>query len=224
MKKISILIFLIFLNIKLQAQNSSENLLGTWYMYNGAHQLSEKYKLTTSAHVRYFELLSEYQQEIYRMGLNYAFSDKINVTGGIVYSITDTSYKTNKPNLYEFRLYQDAFLKDTWGNLGIKHRIRLAQRFREQNAIKKTTHRIRYGLFFNYPFVRNLNFYGFNEVFIKFASTTFGQNRTGFGFIQKINQQIKMKLGYMHTLFNDKKSHRLQLGITLTTNHIKKDV
>lgn len=213
---------LCFIIFKTQAQNNTEDQLGTWYMYNGSHQLSEKYKLTTSAHVRYFELASEYQQEIYRVGLNYAFTNKINATAGIVYSITDTSYKTDAPNLYEFRFYQDVFLKDNWGKFDVKHRVRLAQRFREQNSIKKTTHRIRYGLFVNYPILKNLTAYGFNEIFIKFASKSFGQNRTGFGFIQKIDKQLKLKLGYMHTLFSSTKSHRLQLGIILNTNHIKK--
>lgn len=211
-------------SLRNQAQFSSENKLGTWNMYNGSHKLSEKLALKTSFHVRYFQLITEYQQEIYRTGLTYSLSDRFNLTGGMVYSITDTSYKIDLPNLYEFRFYQDANLKDKWGLFNVNHRVRLAQRFREQNSEKKTTHRIRYGLFVNYPILKKLKMYAFNEVFIKFATKSFGQNRTGLGFFQQIDKQLKLRVGYMHTKFSNTVSHRLQLGIILNTNHTKNKV
>ena len=97
-KLIFVLCFSIF-SFVIKAQNSAEKELGTWYILNASHRLSEKIKLTTNAHFRYYELASEYQQEIYRVGLNYRFNPKINITGGMVYSITDTSYKENLPDL-----------------------------------------------------------------------------------------------------------------------------
>lgn len=213
-----------FLFIKTQAQNSPENKLGAWYMYNGSHKVSEKLTLKTSFHVRYYEFITEYQQEIYRLGVNYAFNKKINLTLGTVYSIKDVSYKENLPDLYEYRFYQDVNMKDNWGNFKVKHRIRLAQRFRRQNFTNKTTHRIRYGLFLKYPLSKKLTTYGFNEVFIKFASKAFGENRTGFGFLQKLSNQVQLKLGYMYTQFSKTKSHRLQLGVILQTNHIRNKI
>ncbi len=190
-------------------------------MFNATHKLSNSVKLITNAHVRYFELASEYQQEIYRLGLNYTFNKTVNLTLGTVYSITDSSYKENLPDLYEYRFYQDININDKWAGFLLKHRVRLAQRFRRQNFENKTTHRIRYGLFLRYPISKKLTTYAFNEIFIKFATKSFGQNRTGFGFIQKLSKQLKLKLGYMHTLFSNTKSHRVQLGIILNTNHIK---
>ena len=221
MRKILILLSLSFILCKTWAQKSAENQLGTWYMYNGSHQLSNTYSLKTSAHVRYFELTSNYQQEIYRIGLNYRLHDKINFTAGTVYSITDTSYSENEPDLYEFRFYQDANFKDTWGKFEVTHRVRLAQRFTQENSKKETKHRIRYGLFLNYPLLSSLKIYAFNEVFIKFAQQSFGQNRTGLGIVQQINKQLRVRLGYMHTLFNDTTSHRLQMGVILNTIHKK---
>jgi len=211
-----------FLSIKTQAQNSPENKLGAWYMYNGSHILSGKIKLTTSAHFRYFKLATAYQQEVYRMGLNYAFNKTINVTGGIVYSIKDTSYKTEGSDLYEYRFYQDLNIKDNWGKVYVNHRVRLAQRFTRQNFINKTRHRIRYGLFLKYPILKNWQLYGFNETFIKFAIKSFGENRTGLGFIRKISNQLKLRVGYMHIKFANTFLNRIQLGIVLNTNHIKK--
>ena len=77
-KLILVLCFSIF-SFVIKAQNSAENELGTWYMLNASHKLSEKVKLTTNAHFRYYELASEYQQEIYRVGLNYSFTKSIGV-------------------------------------------------------------------------------------------------------------------------------------------------
>lgn len=221
MKNIVLFLSLTLLFLKSQAQTSAENKLGTWYMYNGTHKFSNKVALKTSFHVRYFEFITEYQQEIYRLGLNYKINKNVNFTVGSVYSITDSSYKENLPDLYEYRFYQDLNVKDKWGIFSINHRLRLAQRFRRQNFQNRTTHRIRYGLFLKYPISKQLVTYAFNEVFIKFATKYFGQNRTGFGFIQKVNEQLKLKIGYMHTLFANKKSHRMQLGIILNTNHMR---
>lgn len=219
MKKTLLLLGLSLVIYKAQAQISSEDKLGTWYMYNGSHKLSEKFTLKTSFHVRYYEFITEYQQEIYRVGVNYAFNKKINLTLGSVYSIKDVSYKENLPDLYEYRFYQDVNMKDNWGIFKVKHRIRLAQRFRTQNFTNKTTHRIRYGLFLKYPLSKKITTYCFNEIFIKFAKKSFGENRTGFGFLQKMSEQLQIKLGYMYTQFNNTKSHRLQLGVILNTNH-----
>ena len=221
MKEISFFLCLTLSLYQLQAQTSSENKLGTWYMYNGSHKLSEKYTLKTSFHVRYFEFITEYQQEIYRLGLNYKFNNTIDLTLGSVYSITDGSYKADLPDLYEYRFYQDLNIKEKWANFSVTHRVRLAQRFRRQNFENKTTHRIRYGLFLSHPITKTLTTYGFNEIFLKFATKSFGQSRTGFGFLQKISKQLKLKIGYMFTKFSKTKSHRLQLGIILNTNHIK---
>lgn len=221
MKKIVLILSLMLTIQQYQAQTFAENKLGTWYMFNGSHQLSKKFALKTAIHFRYFELIEEYQQEIYRLGLNYKINKTFDFTFGSVYSITDTSYKRDGSDLVEYRFYQDLSAKDKWGKFSAKHRIRLAQRFRRQNFENKTTHRIRYGLFVNYPITKKLTTYGFNEIFIKFATKTFGQNRTGFGFLQKLSNQLRLKAGYMYTQFSQTKSHRLQLGVILNTNHIK---
>lgn len=46
-------------------------------MYNGTHLLTKKINLKTSAHFRYFDVANNYQQEIYRVGINYTFNKKI---------------------------------------------------------------------------------------------------------------------------------------------------
>lgn len=218
MKKIFFLC-LSFIFLKTQGQELAENQVGAWYMYNGTHRLSEKIKIMTSAHVRYFELASEYQQEIYRLGFNYAFTKNINFTTGFVYSITDTSYKKVVPNLYEYRFYQDLHLEKYWNKIRFKHRIRLAQRFKRLNFTNEIQHRIRYGLFLKYPLKKNLELYAFNEVFLRFKSQVFEQNRIGTGILKKIDRTLKLRLGYFYNQFTNLELHRIQLGIIINTNH-----
>ena len=191
-------------------------------MYNGSHKLSKNVKLTTSAHFRYYEFITEYQQEIYRVGLNYSFNKNVNFTGGLVYSITDSSYKTDLADLYEYRFYQDLNIKDTWNKVKVKHRVRLAQRFKRQNYNDEVKHRIRYGLFLNRPLSEKWETYAFSEIFIKFATKAFSQNRTGAGFIRELNENLKVRLGYFYTKFSNSSLHRLQLGIILNTDFTKK--
>ncbi|QXP62826.1 DUF2490 domain-containing protein [Polaribacter sp. HaHaR_3_91] len=218
------IICLILYCFQVNAQSSAESKLGTWYMYNGSHKLTKNIKLTTSAHFRYYELATEYQQEIYRIGLNYAFNDKINVTGGSVYSITDKSYKKDAADLYEYRFYQDLNIKDNWNKIRVKHRVRLAQRFKRRNATNEIAHRIRYGLFLNYPISKNWETYTFSELFIKFATKAYSQNRTGAGILKKIDDNLKLKLGYFYTKFSNSDLHRLQVGIILKTDFTKKTI
>ena len=191
-------------------------------MYNGSHKLAKNVKLTTSAHFRYYEFITEYQQEIYRVGLNYSFNKNVNFTGGLVYSITDSSYKTDLADLYEYRFYQDLNIKDTWNKVKVKHRVRIAQRSKRQNYNDEVKHRIRYGLFLNRPLSEKWETYAFSEIFIKFATKAFSQNRTGAGFIRELNENLKVRLGYFYTKFSNSNLHRLQLGIILNTDFTKK--
>lgn len=211
-----------FCVLKTQAQNNAENQLGTWYMLDASHIVAKNVKLITNAHVRYFEMATEYQQEIYRFGFNYTFNKKVNVTAGFVYSISDTSYKSSIQNLYEFRFYQDFNLKNIWNKMDVTHRIRLAQRFKRQNFNSEINHRIRYGLFLKYPLSTNLKIYAFNELFVNFATKLFDQNRIGGGVIRNINNNLKFRIGYFYNKFTNFELHRLQLGIIITTNHLKK--
>ncbi|WP_405605713.1 DUF2490 domain-containing protein [Polaribacter sp. Asnod1-A03] len=221
MKRIFLFSCLCILCVKIKAQSPVETKLGSWYMFNGNHQLSEDIKLITNAHFRYYEIASEYQQEIYRLGLNYNINKKVNVTGGFVYSVTDKSYKSESPNLYEYRFYQDVNLKANWNKVKVNHRIRLAQRFKRQNLENQIKHRIRYGLFLKHTITRNLELYSFNEIFMKFEPKSFDQNRIGAGLNTKINNKLTLKTGYFYTKFSESSLHRLQIGILLYTDFTK---
>jgi hypothetical protein len=223
MRKIMFFLSLGLLLQKAQAQNSAENKLGTWYMYNGSHKISEKYALKTMAHFRYFELASEFQQEIYRLGINYTFNPKTNLTIGASYATGDLVYNVSSPHLYEWRLYEDLNLKSKWGKFKAKHRIRLEHRFIHKNIFTDETQNwIRYDLNLSYPLTKKWSAYIFNELFLNLdRSKRFAQNWTGGGFLHQLNNNFKLKLGYFQIKSSSSVLKRLQLGIIINTNHLK---
>lgn len=226
MRKIIILLCLSFIIYKAQAQKNAENKLGTWYMYNGSHKLSEKYSLKTMAHFRYYELTSEFQQEIYRLGINYIFNPKTNVTLGVSYATADLEYATPSTDLYEYRFYEDLNLKSKWGKFNARHRFRFEQRFIHRDfTTDQFNHWLRYDLNISYPISNTWSVYAFNEVFLNLnESKTFSQNWTGAGFIHKLNNSLKLKMGYFQIKTPSDVFERIQLGIILNTDFSKKTI
>ena len=200
-----------------RAQNA-ENKLGAWYMYNGSHQLSEKISLKTMAHFRYYEVAGEFQQEIYRLGINYKFNSKVNFTVGYSFVSTDVAYRIPSTNVNENRIYEDLNISGKIKKFNLKHRIRLEHRFFNSTS----SHWFRYDLNVSYPISEKWSVYAYNELFLNIdESKRFVQNWTGGGFIHKLNSSLKFKLGYFYQKLPNAGFNRLQLGIVLNTNHIK---
>ena len=203
---------------QIHAQSKAESQLGAWYMYNGSHKVSEKYSLQTMAHFRYFELTSEFQQEIYRLGVNYKFNPKTNLTLGISYATGDLAYDIPSIHLYEWRLYEDFNVNSKWKKLRARHRFRLEHRFIHRDLTDETRNWFRYDLNANYPLSERWSVYAFNEIFLNFEGDLFAQNWTGAGFLHKLNSNIKLKLGYFQIKQPNKTLKRVRFGILLNTD------
>jgi hypothetical protein len=216
--KITICFLLLISYGQIHAQSKPENQLGAWYMYNGSHKVSEKYSLQTMAHFRYFELASEFQQEIYRLGVNYKFNPKTNLTLGISYATGDLAYDTPSIHLYEWRLYEDFNVSSKWKKLRARHRFRLEHRFIHRDLTDETRNWFRYDLNANYPLSEKWSVYAFNEIFLNFEGDLFAQNWTGAGFLHKLNSNIKLKLGYFQIKQPNKTLKRVRFGILLNTD------
>jgi long-subunit fatty acid transport protein len=218
MKRISFLLLLTLFFSKAQAQKSAENKLGAWYMYNGTHKLSDKYSIQTMAHFRYFEVTSQFQQEIYRLGVNYAFNKKTNFTIGVSYASGDLAYDIPSIHLYEWRLYEDLNVTSNWQKFKARHRFRLEHRFTHRDFIDETINWFRYDLNLNYPLSKNWSVYAFNEIFLNFKGNVIGQNWTGAGFIHKIDKNLKFKIGYFQIKQDTNTLKRIRLGVLLNTD------
>ncbi|WP_226789010.1 DUF2490 domain-containing protein [Polaribacter porphyrae] len=204
------------------SQNTSDK-FGNWFMYNGSHKIAENWKIQTMAHFRYYELADNFQQEIYRLATNYSIHKKLNVSIGYSYVTTDVVFGSPDPIVYENRIYEDINYTNFINKLKIRHRFRFEHRFITANATNSESHWFRYDLNLNYPISKSWSVYVFNEIFFNMdKSKRFVQNWTGFGFLHKLNQSIKLNFGYQQIKLPNDLQKRLLLGIILNTNHIKK--
>lgn len=204
------------------SQNSSDK-LGNWYMYNGSHKVSEKWKIQTMAHFRYYELSTNFQQEIYRLAANYSLHKKLNFSLGYSYVTTDFLFGDGSINVFENRIYEDINYSNFFNKLKLRHRFRFEHRFIKANTINNESHWFRYDLNANYPISKNWSIYAFNEIFLNIdKSKRFVQNWTGFGFLHQLNKNLKLNLGYLNIKLPDENQKRILLGIILNTNHSKK--
>ena len=219
MKKIIFAILFVGITTSNFAQKNAESQLGSWYMYNGSHTISEKFSIKTMAHFRFFDLGDDMQQFIGRLGGNYKFNKSVNVTLGYAYLNTDTTFDLDGGNFNEHRVYEDLNVKHKLSNLSFAHRLRAEQRF--FNSI--TVHFIRYQLSLSYPISDTWSTYTYDEIFFDFDGENYNQNWLGGGFSYKASKSTKLKFGYQQISINDGPTFdRILVGIVLYTDHRKK--
>ncbi|MCH3883065.1 MULTISPECIES: DUF2490 domain-containing protein [Tenacibaculum] len=218
MKK-ALFILIILFSLNNFAQNNPEKELGVWYMYNGSHQVSNKFSLKTMAHFRFFEIGDDMQQFIGRLGANYKINNNMSATLGYSYLNTDGTFGFDGGNINEHRIYEDFNLKHNINSLGFAHRLRAEQRFFNS----ETGHFLRYQIALNYPLDNKWSTYLYNETFLDFDGEAFNQNWLGAGLKYKLSKIVKLQAGYQRISVNNGGDfNRIQLGIAISTDHRKK--
>ncbi|QXP74391.1 DUF2490 domain-containing protein [Tenacibaculum sp. HL-MS23] len=218
MKK-AIFIFIILFSLKNTAQNTPQNELGAWYMYNGSHQISDKLSLKTMAHFRFFEIGDDLQQFIGRLGGNYKINKNMSATLGYSYLNTDGSFDVDGGEVNEHRIYEDFNIKHKINKLGFAHRFRAEQRFFNST----TSHFLRYQIGLSHPLNEKWSTYLYNEVFFDFDDEAYNQNWLGAGFKYHSSKKTTFKVGYQRINVNgDGNFNRILLGVAISTDHRKK--
>ncbi len=120
MKKI-IVVFILIFSLKTYSQSNPEKELGAWYMYGGSHQISNKIKIKSLAHFRFFDIGGDLQQLLLRAGVNYKLGDNMGVLAGYAYLNTDATYDINGGDASEHRIYEDFYLSNKISKLGLAH-------------------------------------------------------------------------------------------------------
>lgn len=231
-KSILSVLVIIFLN-NLNAQNSPDSLLGNWLMYFGTYQFNEKISLHYETQLRNYELTSNFNQLLPRIGINYHIDDQTIITAGYAFIPTqkeiDKGWNDNLET--ENRIWEQFILRNSIGNIKIRHRYRLEQRWiksRLSNHIYPTTkstykNRVRYMLSLRLPISKKEYFPIFlslyDEIFLNISSNPFDQNRlfSALGF--QINKELNIQLGYLRHRLGNLNLNRLQLALFLNTKN-----
>ena len=203
----------------MQAQSNPEEKVGAWYSLGSSHKISNKTTLQPLAHFRFFTMTKDLQQLMLRFGVNHAFNKTISATLGYAYFNTDATFDQEGGTANEHRIYEDFNIKHAAQKFKFAHRFRLEHRFFETD----TRHWIRYQIGINHPISSKLTAFTYNEVFFNFQGNTYSQNWFGLGLKRSLSKNVKAQLGYQNiALHGGANFHRIIMGISFSTNHIKK--
>lgn len=198
---------------------SEKNAIG-WFNYNGTFKISPKFGVHTEYQWRRAEYVTNWQQGLLRLGLNYQANSAVQLRLG--YAWIETYPYSNTPingfgkNFTEHRIFQMATLTNKISKIDISHRFMLEQRWIGRYSSANLTtedsyvflNRMRYMLRLQMPLIGNS--IGnktpycamYNEIFIGFGTNVneniFDQNRLGLLLGYKFNNQVRVEAGYLN--------------------------
>ncbi len=200
MTKHLLLLFLLFISIKLFGQDSS---LGNWLIYFGDKKINKQWNWHHEAQYRNYNAIGDLEQLLLRTGLGYNLEDNNNnLLLGYAY-IHSRNYIPNSEYKFrtnEHRLYQQFITRQNFDRVFLQHRYRIEQRFFEQDF----SLRFRYFLSINIPLNQKsmldntLYFSMYNEIFLNAEGDVFDRNRLYGGLGFRFNSHVKLELGYMN--------------------------
>lgn len=224
---LSAALLLLFVN-HTYSQNTritNRNTIG-WYNYFGTFKLNNKFGLHTEYQFRRNDVITEWQQSLLRVGMNYQLSPKIQLRVGYAWIETfpygEIPINGMGKDFTEHRLFQMATITDKAGIVDLSHRFMLEQRwvgrYSNANLNKEDEYlllnRVRYMFRLQVPLkgkeVKDETPYIaiYDEVFIGFGknvnANVFDQNRVGILLGYRFNKNIRVEAGYL--------SQILQLG------------
>jgi hypothetical protein len=236
MKKLILLnlLFVVILNSNAQSSKilTHENI--GWYNYFGTFNLNNKFSLHTEYQWRRNDFISNWQQSLMRIGLNYKYSSFTTYRIGAAWIETfpygDISINKFDKDFTEFRIYQLLQLTSNQGFFNISHRYITEQRWvgKYNNEESKSEdsyqlmYRARYMLKVNVPLkgkeiIDKTPYLGFfDEIFIGFGKNVqnniFDQNRIGLVLGYNFNKKLKLELGYIN--------QTIQFGRRINNNNV----
>jgi hypothetical protein len=221
--RILFLIFIVLGSYRLPvfAQNNRLNTSETigWYNYFGTFKLSEKFSLHTEYQWRRDNLITDWQQSLMRLGINYHVNPRVLLRFGYGWIETfpygEIPLNSLGRDFSEHRLFQVIQLAHREYIMDFSHRFMLEQRWvgrysspglsREDEY--PLTHRLRYMFRMQAPLKgqtiadRTPYLAMYNEIFVGFGknvnANVFDQNRLGVLLGYRFNKTIRLEAGYL---------------------------
>ena len=224
-KRIFYLVCIVFISNNVKGQNQTENELGNWLMYFGTHKISEKYSLHYETQLRNYEIISNFNQLLPRVGLNYHIDESSIVTAGYAFIPTQNEFDKGwgEEMVTENRIWEQFILRNSINRVKIRHRYRLEQRWVKAEDITTYKNRARYMLSLKLPISKNeespLFISLYDEIFLNISDNPFDQNRLFAALGYQVNKQMNIQLGYLRHRSGSLDLNRLQLALFLNTGN-----
>ena len=231
-----IIVFLSFNPNSINAQNTrlkNYNTIG-WYNYFGTFKVSEKFGIHTEYQFRRNDIITNWQQSLLRVGVNYQLNPKIQFRLGYAWIETfpygEIPINGMGKNFTEHRLFQMATITDKVSIVEFSHRFMLEQRLVGRYSNANLTNEDEFPLLnrFRYLYRMQLPLKGkeikvktpylaiYDEVFISFGKNVneniFDQNRVGILIGYRVSSSIRIEAGYLN--------QTLQLGREVNNRNV----
>ena len=191
-----------------------------WYNYFGIFKLDKKFGIHTEYQFRRNNFITDWQQSLLRVGVNYQPNPKVQLRLGYAWIETfpygEIPINGMGKDFTEHRLFQMATITDKVSLIDISHRFMLEQRWVGRYSDTNLTKEDEFPLLnrFRYMFRFQLPLKGkeikdktpfvavYDEVFIGFGKNVneniFDQNRIGILLGYKFNPIVRMEAGYLN--------------------------
>jgi hypothetical protein len=225
MKKNSILLvlFILISPIAFSQNNrmSHSNTIG-WFNVFGTVKLSEKIGIYTEYQFRRENVITDWQQSLLRIGVNYSLNPRVLFRVGYAWIETFPygEYPINGmgKDFTEHRIFQMVQLSHKEGILDLSHRFMLEQRFVGRYSSTLLEHEDEYPLLHRARYMARIQFplkgktitdrtpYAvlYDEIFIGFGNNVnaniFDQNRLGLLLGYRYNKNIRFEGGYLNQI------------------------
>lgn len=241
---ILIIVFLISAYLSFaQEQRLTDHNTISWLAYTGTFKINRKIAIHTEYQWRRVDGFKNWQQSLFRTGVNYAIRKEVSINAG--YAFAETFPYGDYPAALAFpehRIFEQVVIKNPVGSVDISHRFTLEQRFVGkvvmQNGERTTDYiflnRMRYRVRSEIPIIKKTggkdrwSVVLQDEVFIGWGSNIganiFDQNRLAVLLGYKLSQNIKIEAGYLNQVLlqgktiNDKVVFQNNNGFMLSTH------
>ena len=205
-----------------------------WLGYFGTFKISDKYSIHSEYQLRRDNYISDKQQGLLRVGINYQANPKLQLRLGYAwietYPYGDFPINSQGKDFTEHRIFQMVVLTDKISKFDISHRFMLEQRFIGRYTKQELTveddylllNRFRYMFRVQMPLkgneITNKTPYvaAYNEILIGFGKNVneniFDQNRLGLLLGYRFTSSFRIEGGYL--------SQTLQLGREVTGRNV----
>lgn len=200
---------------------SNHNTIG-WYNYFGTFKLNSKWGIHTEYQWRRVNTITDWQQSLLRLGVNYQLEPKVQLRVGYAWIETfpygEIPINGMGKDFTEHRIFEMVTLTDKVSIVDLSHRFMLEQRFVGRYSNANLTNEDEFPLLhrFRYMFRCQLPLKGkeikdrtpylafYDEIFIGFGKNVneniFDQNRLGILLGYRFNSSVRIEAGYLNQI------------------------
>ncbi|RLD20330.1 MAG: hypothetical protein DRI71_10535 [Bacteroidetes bacterium] len=198
---------------------SSEDKLGSWYIYNGFFNFNPTFELFVESQLRNWETFSNPENFFFRPFFNYNLNQNFQTGLSLEYHKTWTYDENpgNKVSTDEFRTTMQVMLHHKISRVALQHRYRYEFRWVDGNHLQRTRYRVQATVPINNATMeKGTIFFNTNFEFMVDTkpSVALSQLRNYFAGGYQFTDNLNLQLGYMVISRTTSVHHRLQFFLT----------